>query len=147
MTKNRGEPTQIPPFSRPQSNITAMIGPAITAPRDALTFIAESKVPAISGGPKVVSKLLPRVVKPFPRAKMTKDRMAREDISEILSSSVPAVSKVALTRRSKRSVRVLESPNFPIMVLLASGMRTKRTTRVMEGRMVRMELAYRNIRF
>jgi hypothetical protein len=124
-----------------------MIGPAITAPRDALTFIADSKVPAISGGPKVVSKLLPIVVKAFPRAKMIKDRMAREDISETLRSRVPAVSNAALTRTRKRSVRALESPNFPMMVLLTSGMMTKRTTRVMEGRMAKMELACGNIRF
>ena len=51
-----------------------MTGPAMTTPRDALTFIADNKVPAISGGPKVVSKLLPIVVKAFPRAKMTKVR-------------------------------------------------------------------------
>jgi hypothetical protein len=124
-----------------------MIGPAITAPRDALTFIADSKVPAISGGPKAVSKLLPIVVKAFPRAKMIKDRIARDDISETLRSRVPAVSNAALTRTRKRSVRALDSPNFPIIVLLRSGMMTKRRIRVMEGRMAKTEFAYGDIRY
>jgi hypothetical protein len=118
-----------------------MIGPAITAPRDALTFIADSKIPAISGGPKVVSKLLPIVAKAFPRAKIIKDRMARDDISETLRSRVPAVSNAALTRIRKRSVRALDSPNFLIIALLRSGMMTNRRTRVMEGRMARTEIA------
>ena len=50
-----------------------------------------------------MSKLLPMVVKAFPRAKMTKDRITREDVSETLRRSVPALSNAALTRARKRS--------------------------------------------
>ena len=56
-----------------------MIGPTITAPRDALTFYCSRKMPAICGGPKVVSKLFPIVAKVFARAKMTKNRIVRAD--------------------------------------------------------------------
>lgn len=94
-----------------------------------------------------MSKLLPIVVKAFPRAKMIKDRIPRDDIPETLRSRVPAVSNAALTRTRKRFVRALDSPNFPIIVLLRSGMMTKRRIRVMEGRMARTEFAYGDIRY
>lgn len=140
--KNRGAPIQAPPQLRPRLNVILMIGPAIIAPSAALTFIADSRVPAISCGPKAVSRLLLTVVNPLPSAKMTKDNTATEDSLERPRSSVPIVSRVALPRTSMRSFRVFEILNVFNRTLLAIGISTKSTARVTKGRMAKRELAY-----